>query len=97
MNDITMKLNADELIRMALREDISSEDVSTNAVMPKAQDGEVELISKQDGIICGMDVYERVFKILDDSVVVEKYVEDGDEVKKGQLRAKVKGDERVLL
>lgn len=97
MNDITMKLNADELIRMALREDISSEDVSTNAVMPKAQDGEVELISKQDGIICGMDVYERVFKILDDSVVVEKYVEDGDEVKKGQLMAKVKGDVRVLL
>ena len=97
MNDITMKLNADELIRMALREDISSEDVSTNAVMPKAQDGEVELISKQDGIICGMDVYERVFKILDDSVVVEKYVDDGDEVKKGQLMAKVKGDVRVLL
>lgn len=97
MNDITMKLNADELIRMALREDISSEDVSTNAVMPKAQDGEVELISKQDGIICGMDVYERVFKILDDSVFVEKYVEDGDEVKKGQLMAKVKGDVRVLL
>ena len=97
MNDITMKLNADELIRMALREDISSEDLSTNAVMPKAQDGEVELISKQDGIICGMDVYERVFKILDDSVVVEKYVDDGDEVKKGQLMAKVKGDVRVLL
>lgn len=97
MNDITMKLNADELIKMALREDISSEDVSTNAVMPEAKAGCVELIAKQDGIICGMDVYERVFKILDDSVVVEKYVEDGDEVKKGQLMAKVKGDVRVLL
>ena len=97
MNDITMRLNADELIKMALREDISSEDVSTNAVMPEAQEGEVELLSKQDGIICGMDVYERVFKILDDSVVVEKYVKDGDEVKKGQLMAKVRGDVRVLL
>ena len=97
MNDITMRLNADELIKMALREDISSEDVSTNAVMPGAQEGEVELLSKQDGIICGMDVYERVFKILDDSVVVEKYVKDGDEVKKGQLMAKVRGDVRVLL
>lgn len=97
MNDITMKLNADELIKMALREDISSEDVSTNAVMPEAKAGEVELICKQDGIICGMDVYERVFKILDDSTVVEKYVKDGDEVKKGQLMAKVKGDIRVLL
>lgn len=97
MNDITMRLNADELIKMALREDISSEDVSTNAVMPEAKAGEVDLISKQDGIVCGMDVYERVFKLLDDSVVVEKYVKDGDEVKKGQLMAKVKGDVRVLL
>jgi nicotinate-nucleotide pyrophosphorylase (carboxylating) len=97
MNDITMRLNADELIKLALREDISSEDVSTNAVMPEAKAGEVELICKQDGIICGMDVYERVFKILDDTTVVEKYVKDGDEVKKGQLMAKVKGDIRVLL
>jgi nicotinate-nucleotide pyrophosphorylase (carboxylating) len=92
-----MTLNADELIRMALREDISSEDVSTNSVMPEAKPGEVELICKQDGIICGMDVYERVFKILDENTVVEKYVKDGDEVKKGQLMAKVKGDIRVLL
>ena len=97
MNDITMRLNADELIKMALREDISSEDVSTNAVMPKAKAGEVELIAKQDGIICGMDVYERVFKLLDESTVVEKYVKDGDAVTKGMLMAKVKGDIRVLL
>ncbi|QFJ54849.1 carboxylating nicotinate-nucleotide diphosphorylase [Pseudobutyrivibrio xylanivorans] len=97
MNNITMTLNADELIRMALREDISSEDVTTNSVMPEAKPGEVELICKQDGIICGMDVYERVFKILDENTVVEKYVKDGDEVKKGQLMGKVKGDIRVLL
>ena len=97
MNDITMRLNADELIKLALREDISSEDVSTNAVMPEAKDGEVDLIAKQDGIICGMDVYERVFKILDESTVVEKYVKDGDKVTRGQLMAKVKGDIRVLL
>lgn len=97
MNDITMRLNADELIKMALREDISSEDVSTNAVMPEAKAGEVELIAKQDGIICGMDVYERVFKLLDENTVVEKYVKDGDAVTKGHLMAKVKGDIRVLL
>ena len=97
MNNITMTLNADELIKMALREDISSEDVTTNSVMPEAQPGEVELICKQDGIICGMDVYERVFKILDENTVVEKYVKDGEEVKKGQLMGKVKGDIRVLL
>lgn len=97
MNNITMTLNGDELIKMALREDISSEDVTTNSVMPNAQPGEVDLICKQDGIICGIDVYERVFKILDEATVVEKYVKDGDEVKKGQLMAKVKGDIRVLL
>ena len=97
MNDITMRLNADELIKMALREDISSEDVSTNAVMPEPKAGEVELIAKQDGIICGMDVYERVFKILDENTVVEKFVSDGDKVTTGQLMAKVKGDIRVLL
>ena len=97
MNNITMKLNADELIKMALREDISSEDVTTNSVMPTAQPGEVELICKQDGVICGMDVYERVFKILDETTDVEKFVSDGDKVKKGQLMAKVRGDIRVLL
>ena len=97
MNDITMRLNADELIKMALREDISSEDVSTNAVMPEPKAGEVELIAKQDGIICGMDVYERVFKILDENTIVEKLVSDGDKVTTGQLMAKVKGDIRVLL
>ncbi len=97
MNNITMTLNADELIKMALREDISSEDVTTNAVMPEAQPGEVDLICKEDGIICGMDVYERVFKILDEATVVEKYVKDGEAVKKGKLMAKVKGDIRVLL
>ncbi|MBE5904726.1 MAG: carboxylating nicotinate-nucleotide diphosphorylase [Pseudobutyrivibrio sp.] len=97
MNNITMTLNADELIRMALKEDISSEDVSTNSVMPSDQAGEVELICKEDGIICGMDVYERVFKILDENTIVEKYVNDGDAVKKGELMAKVKGDIRVLL
>ena len=97
MNNITMTLNADELIRMALKEDISSEDVSTNSVMPGDQAGEVDLICKEDGIICGMDVYERVFKILDEDTIVEKYVNDGDAVKKGELMAKVKGDIRVLL
>jgi len=97
MNDITMTLNADELIMMALKEDISSEDVTTNSVMPEAKPGEVELICKQDGIICGMGVYARVFELLDPETEVEAYVKDGDKVTKGQLMAKVKGDIRVLL
>lgn len=97
MNQITMKLNADKLIMMALQEDITSEDVSTNAVMPKAQKGKVDLICKHDGIIAGLDVYARVFTLLDDSTEVEFFCKDGDEVKAGQLMGVVTGDIRVLL
>lgn len=97
MNQITMKLNADKLIMMALQEDITSEDVSTNAVMPKAQKGKVDLICKQDGIIAGLDVYAIVFTLLDDSTEVEFFCKDGDEVKAGQLMGIVTGDIRVLL
>lgn len=97
MNQITMKLNADKLIMIALQEDITSEDVSTNAVMPKAQKGKVDLICKQDGIIAGLDVYARVFTLLDDSTEVEFFCKDGDEVKAGQLMGIVIGDIRVLL
>lgn len=97
MNQITMKLNADKLIMMALQEDITSEDVSTNAVMPKAQKGKVDLICKQDGIIAGLDVYARVFTLLDDSTEVEFFCKDGDEAKAGQLMGIVTGDIRVLL
>ena len=97
MNQITMKLNADKLIMMALQEDITSEDVSTNAVMPKAQKGKVDLICKQDGIIAGLDVYARVFTLLDDRTEVEFFCKDGDEVKAGQLMGVVTGDIRDLL
>ena len=94
---VTMNLNVDPLIRNALKEDISSEDVSTNCVMPKAQAGEVDLICKQDGIICGLQVFERVFTLLDPATKVEFFAQDGDAVTKGQPLAKVHGDIRVLL
>ncbi|MBO7681956.1 MAG: carboxylating nicotinate-nucleotide diphosphorylase [Clostridia bacterium] len=94
---ITLKLNVDPLILSALQEDISSEDVSTNSVMPAAQQGMAELICKQDGIICGLQVFERTFKLLDDTSRVEFFVEDGDYVEKGTLMANVYGDIRVLL
>lgn len=94
---ITLKLNVDPLIENALREDITSEDVSTNAVMPHPQKGEVDLIAKEDGIICGLQVFERTFTLLDPATVVTFYVEDGNEVKNGELMAKVEGDIRVLL
>ena len=97
MNDITMKLQADQLIRMALAEDITSEDVSTNAVMPCATKGTVDLIAKEDGIIAGLDVYARVFQILDEKTEISFNFKDGDAVKKGDLLGTVTGDIRVLL
>lgn len=96
-DQVTLKLNVDPLILSALREDISSEDVSSNCVMKKAQLGTVDLICKQDGIICGLQVFERVFTLLDESTNAEFYIEDGDEVKQGQLLGKLEGDIRVLL
>ena len=84
-----MTLQADHLILEALKEDISSEDVSTNAVMPEAVDGEVELICKQDGVIAGLDVFKRVFELLDADTEVAFFCKDGDEVKGNQVRVKV--------
>ena len=103
MNPITMQLIADKYIKMALEEDINSEDISTNAVMPKYKKGMVNLIAKQDGVIAGLKVFERVFKILDENTVVEFAVKDGcpvkdgDKVSNGELLATITGDVRVLL
>jgi nicotinate-nucleotide pyrophosphorylase (carboxylating) len=97
MNPITLQLVADKYIKMALEEDINSEDVSTNAVMPEYRKGQVELLCKEDGIIAGLMIFERVFTMLDENIKVSFKVKDGDEVKKGQLLAVVTGDVRVLL
>ncbi|MCO8194498.1 carboxylating nicotinate-nucleotide diphosphorylase [Anaerofustis sp. NSJ-163] len=92
-----MKLNMDSLIMQALREDITSEDITTNAVMKEYKKGEVELICKEDGIIAGLDVFKRTFELLDEDTKVEFYVKDGQEVKNKQLIGKITGDIRVLL
>lgn len=97
MNDLTEKLIMDRLIKLALEEDIGNEDVTTNSVMPEYKRGRVKLICKQDGVICGLNVFERVFKLLDEHTIVEIFVKDGDEVKKGQRLAMISGDIRVLL
>lgn len=94
---ITMKLNVEPLIESALREDITNEDVSTNSVMPEAKKGEADLLCKQDGIICGLQIFTRVFTMLDPDTEVELYVKDGEAVKNGQLMAKVRGDMCVIL
>ena len=94
---ITYRVNADRLIRMALEEDITSEDLSTNCVMPEYQKGEVQLICKQVGVIAGLGVFKRVFELLDDTVSFDMRVEDGDEVTVGQLMAVITGDIRALL
>lgn len=97
MNPITMQLAADKYIRLALEEDINSEDVTTNSVMPEYKKGEVQLICKEDGMIAGLRIFERVFTLLDPETEVVFDVKDGDAVKKGQHLATVRGDIRVLL
>ena len=97
MTPITRTLTVDNLLLLALQEDISSEDVTTNAVMPEACQGTVQLLCKQDGVIAGMEVFARVFTLLDEKTEIIPYVKDGDEVKKGDLLATVNGDIRVLL
>lgn len=96
-NQITMRLNADDIILQALKEDITSEDITTNAVMKEPQKGEVQLLCKQNGIIAGLGVFERVFQLLDDQAEAAFTVKDGDEVKAGQLMAVVRGDIKALL
>lgn len=97
MNEITMKMNADKLILMALQEDITSEDVTTNAIMPEKVLGEVDLICKAEGVIAGLNVFARTFELLDKDTEIIFMAKDGDKVNKGDLLAKVKGDIRVLL
>ena len=97
MNNISMKLNADPLILSALQEDITSEDITTNSVMPYYQLGEVELICKEDGVIAGLDVFKRVFTLLDESTEVTFNCKDGDRVCKGEKLGIIRGDIRVLL
>lgn len=97
INGVTNRINIDEYILSALREDITSEDVTTNAIMPEACEGRAELICKQDGIICGLGVFKRTFELLDGNAVFETELKDGDKVKKGQLMGVIRGDIRALL
>lgn len=97
INGVTMKINVDEYIINTLKEDITSEDVSTNAVMPEDKNGKADLICKQDGIICGLGIFERTFKLLDENSHFETNIKDGDFVKKGQLIGVIYGDVKALL
>ncbi|MBE6667567.1 MAG: carboxylating nicotinate-nucleotide diphosphorylase [Ruminococcaceae bacterium] len=97
MNNISMKLNADELILSALKEDITSEDITTASVMREYKAGEVELICKEDGIIAGLGVFARVFELLDETTEISFNCKDGDRVRKGELLGVIRGDIRVLL
>lgn len=97
LNGVTMKINTDDYIRNALKEDITSEDVTTNAIMPTPKQGQADLICKQDGIICGLSVFQRVFELLDDTAVFTSPLKDGDLVTNGQLIGVIRGDIRAIL
>ena len=97
INGVTMKINVDQYIWNTLREDITSEDVSTNAVMPEDKQGRAELICKQDGVICGLDIFRRTFELLDETSRFEAYFKDGDNVKSGDLLGIIYGDIKAIL
>ncbi len=97
INGVTMKINVDDYIINTLKEDITSEDVSTNAVMPFDKQGKADLICKDDGIICGLDIFARTFKILDETSRFESNFKDGDVVKKGDLLGVIYGDIKAIL
>lgn len=97
INGVTNRVNIDTYILNALREDITSEDVTTNAIMPNPRRGMAELICKEDGVICGLKVFERTFELLDDTACFETNLKDGDYVKKGQVMGIIRGDIRALL
>lgn len=97
INGVTLRVNVDEYILNTLREDITSEDVSTNAVMPEDKQGSAQLICKQDGIICGLDIFKRTFELLDDTSYFETNVKDGDAVENGQLIGVIYGDIKAIL
>lgn len=97
MNRITMELNADEMILLALKEDITFGDISSDAVLPKAAMGSVELIAKQDGVIAGLPVFKRVFELIDSSIDIKFMVADGDLVHSGEKLAVLRGDLHSLL
>ena len=97
INGVTLKVNVDDYILNTLKEDITSEDVSTNAVMPEDKQGKAELICKQDGIICGLGIFERTFELLDKTARFEANFKDGDEVKKGDLLGVIYGDIKAIL
>ncbi len=97
INGVTLKVNVDKYILDALKEDITSEDVSTNAVMPENRQGSAELICKQEGIICGLDIFKRTFELLDDTSYFETNVSDGDLVDNGQIIGVIYGDIKAIL
>ena len=97
MNPITMNLVADDIIRFALREDMNAGDLSTESVCPERREAEVQLIAKAEGVIAGLDVFERAFTLLDPRTSFDARVADGEAVEPGQLLGVVRGDARVLL
>lgn len=97
INGVNMTINIDEYILNALREDITSEDVTTNAIMRESQNGKAELICKEDGVICGLDVFSRVFALLDNHSYFESNYKDGDLVHKGDVIGYIHGDVKAIL
>lgn len=97
MDLASLTLIADKHIRQALEEDLNHGDVSAAAVVPDRAQATVDLIAKQEGVIAGLDVFERAFHILDPNIEVERFIRDGEPIEPGQLLARISGSAYVLL
>lgn len=97
IDSVTMKVNIDEMLMQALKEDITGEDITTNAIVRENKRGEAQLLCKQDGILAGLDVFKRVFELLDENAEIQSSFKDGDQVKKGDVLAVAAAQARVLL
>lgn len=91
------KFQMDESIRLALKEDITSEDISTNAVYKNDRLAEISLYSKEEGVLAGIDVFKRVFELLDNSVEFTEYKKDGDNLLNKDLILKIRADVKTIL
>ena len=97
MNLITDKINVDNLILMALREDVSNEDITTNSIISEKREGKVQLICKEDGILAGIEVFKRVFQLLDENIKFSIQKKDGEKIKNKELIGEIYGDVRAIL
>lgn len=87
----------DNIIKNALEEDLAWGDITTQSTIPDGSYSNARLIAKEAGILCGLDVFERVMKTVDNTILVQKHFKDGDRIDKGDILATIQGSSKSIL